>query len=242
MKNPQIKFLMLFVLVTLSGIGRQASAQTCYAEMLSETGTVLSAKKGQVSVRSSADQAVVKIAKTGGRAKTDVRVYVDGQLRPSDLNFANGNYTTDYRNLTLNNVQGKNIMVQVDNKSVGHTFSYAVKIEGETRSLIRPAGLQEDKVLVNQKKTYYTRATCGNRVRILMRETKSARSYGKIEISEQQANGSWTLLENYTAIGDKKIFIVDSDRPLKIEISYGGPWNIPGVAAYHYSINALSID
>jgi len=75
-----------------------------------------------------------------------------------------------------------------------------------------------------------------------MSETKPARSYGKIEISEQQNNGSWTLLENHTATGDQKIFVVDSDRPLKIEISYGGPWNIPGVAAYHYSINALSID
>ncbi|KPQ19235.1 MAG: hypothetical protein HLUCCX10_03410 [Algoriphagus marincola HL-49] len=242
MKNSLFKLLGLVAFVVLSGVVHQASAQTCFAEMLSETGNVLSAKKGQVSVRSSADQAIVKVAKTGGRAKTDVRVYVDGQLRPSNLNFANGNYTTDYRTLTLNNVQGKNIMVQVDNKSVGHTFSYSVKIEGETRSLMRPAGLQEDKVLVNQKKTYYTRATCGNRVRVLMRETKPARSYGKIEISEQQNNGSWTLLENHTATGDQKIFVVDSDRPLKIEISYGGPWNIPGVAAYHYSINALSID
>jgi len=78
MKNSLFKLLGLVAFVVLSGVVHQASAQTCFAEMLSETGNVLSAKKGQVSVRSSADQAIVKVAKTGGRAKTDVRVYVDG--------------------------------------------------------------------------------------------------------------------------------------------------------------------
>ena len=90
MKN-QTSILTILIVILLSIYSFNANAQTCNAVMLSETGTVLSAKKGQVSVMSSADKATVKIKKTSGRAKTDVRVYVDGNLVNSDLNFANGN-------------------------------------------------------------------------------------------------------------------------------------------------------
>jgi hypothetical protein len=238
MKN-QTTILTFLIVILFSINSFKANAQTCNAVMLSETGTVLSAKKGQVSVMSSADKATVKIKKTSGRAKTDVRVYVDGNLVNSDLNFANGNYTSGYRTKVLNNVNGKNIMVQIDNKSVGHTFGYEVIIEGETRSIMNPAGLQTGKVTYFAAiKSYITNTSCGNRTRVIVRRTKPGGA-GQIEIREQDASKNFTVLKhrvNLEAGDDRKIIDVNSKQKLKISIIQ------MGTATFDYTVNALSLN
>lgn len=169
------------------------NAQACTNSMLTETDTVLSAKKGQHSVYSSADKITNKIRKSGGRARTDVRVYVNRQLVNSNLDFSNGNYTSNYRTKTLNNVKGKNIMVQTDNKSVCHTFRDKLIIEGETRSLMKPAVVQRGKLIGPGRKSdsYTTHATCGNKVRVVFRRTggsgTSSHVMANLKISEKTA-------------------------------------------------------
>lgn len=238
MKN-QITILTFLIVILFSINSFKANAQTCNAVMLSETGTVLSAKKGQVSVMSSADKATVKIKKTSGRAKTDVRVYVDGNLVNSDLNFANGNYTSGYRTKVLNNVNGKNIMVQIDNKSVGHTFGYEVIIEGETRNIMNPPRLQTGKITYfNPVKHYKTKASCGNRTRVIVRRTKPGGA-GIIAIREQDASKNFTVLihaVHLEAGDDRKIIDVNSKKKLQISISQ------KGTATFDYTVNALSLN
>lgn len=226
------------------------NAQTCLLPMLTETGTVLSAKKGQHSVVASGDQVTVKIKKTSGRAKTDVRVYVEGQLVNSQLDFSNGNYTTDYRTKTLNNVQGKNIMVQIDNKSVGNKFGYKLVIEGHTRSLMKPnAVVQHDKISGpgNKEKFYYTRATCGNKVRVVFRRTGGSNTswslHAYLSIFEKDGFGWKELKQHNTSVTgnvNQKIFVVDSDKELQFKVShrFGTEWH----QRIEYSINALSIN
>jgi ribosomal protein S6E (S10) len=168
MKNLGKSISLMSTLILLLFAVETLQAQHCgMVTMYKSSGQVLSAKKGERSVNSTANRVQVKIRKTGGRAQTDVRVYVDGQLINTNLNFANGNYTSDWRTHLLTNVMGKNIMVQVDNRSVGHTFSYDIELEGNTNSLMFQGEPYDWSIGgSNNRRTLSMRQSCTGRAKI----------------------------------------------------------------------------
>jgi len=106
------------------------SAQT--STYINKTGKVLSLKKAKSTFKASKDQLTISVAKTGGKAETQVNIYVNNKFK-AKIEFDNGNYTRT-KTKTLNNVKNKNIKVEIVNQSVGNTFKYRLTCKGKNTS------------------------------------------------------------------------------------------------------------
>jgi hypothetical protein len=178
----------------------------------------------------------VKISKTGGRAETQVNIYVNNVMQPNPIEFDNGNYTRT-KTRTLNNVSGKQIKVQIVNQSVANTFKYGAKIEGKSSNITTSGDKSTGRLMGQTNKTIYTKASCTGKARIIVRRT-NGKARGNIRV--WQKNGSsWSLMNNHTYTfeknQDKKIFVVNSNKKLKVELR-----NVSVGNTLSYVMNALA--
>ncbi len=235
MKNLKVTLVVLFVSV----FAFQVNAQTCATTIKSKTGKVYSANPATITTTATSNQVTVKIRKTNGRAETQVNIYVDNVMQPNPIEYDNGTYIPPgWQTRTLNNVNGKQIKVKVVNQSVTNTFSYSLKIDGENRSVATTGGKVDGTLIGQQNKTIYTNGSCTPKTQIIVRR-RSGRARGNIRVWEKRANGSWAFLNQYTTTleqnDDKKIFVVNSNKQLKVELR-----NVSVVNTIGYRMNALA--
>lgn len=235
MKALKVTLVVLFV----SAFSMQVSAQTCSTTIKSKTGKVYSANPANITVTATSSQVTVKIKKTAGRAETQVNVYVDNVMQPNPIEYDNGTYIpSGWQTRTLNNVNGKQIKVKIVNQSVANTFSYSLKIVGESRSIATTGGKVDGTLVGQQNKTIYTNGSCTPKTQIIVRR-RSGRARGNIRVWEKRNNGTWAFLGQYTKTieqnEDKKIFVVNSNKKLKIELRNVSVGNTIG-----YRMNALA--
>ena len=130
------KVSILITVVALCATSFTTFAQTCSRELTSKTGTVYSANPGTMTTTATSDQVTIKIRKTGGRAETQVNVYVNNVMQSNPIEYDNGTYIpSGWQSRTLNNVNGKQIKVRIVNQSVGNTFKYQAKINGNSKNI-----------------------------------------------------------------------------------------------------------
>jgi len=212
----------------------------CPVTLANKTGEVFSVAPGIIQTRATSQRVTVKVKKTGGRAETQVNIYVDGVLRRAKkIEFDNGNYTTKYKVRELGNVQGKMIKVEIVNQSVANTFRYKAKIEGFSKSIVKGGGAPITGVVQGQvKKSIKTTGSCTGKTRVIVRR-QSGQARGTIRVFEKSGSGwSSTAIKSLTfeRNENKKIFIVNSNKELKIELKNISVGNMLG-----YKMNALAV-
>lgn len=212
----------------------------CSITLGNKTGEVFSVAPGILQARATSESVTVKVRKTGGRAETQVNIYVNGTLkRAKKIEFDNGNYTTQYKNRVLNNVKGKMIKVEIVNQSVANTFKYNAKILGFSKSIVKGGAAPIKGVLLGQiKKSIETTGSCTGKTRVIVRR-QSGQARGTIRVFEKSGAGwSSTAIKSLTfeRNENKKIFVINSNKRLKIELK-----NISVGNTFGYKMNALAI-
>lgn len=215
------------------------SFKGCDATLASKTGVVYSVNPGYITAKATSDKVKVMIKKTGGRAKTQVNIYVNGHMKENNtINFKNGNYTTGYKPVILNGVKGKNIKVEIVNQSVGNTFSYTGKILGKRKSVM-PNATPVNGTLIGQGfRIVETIPSCTGKTKIIIRR-KGGNARGTVRILERGSNGQYNkVLKSVTFEKNekKKEFIINSNKKLKIELK-----NISIGNMFKYKINAYAV-
>ncbi|KAA3620312.1 MAG: hypothetical protein DWP94_12840 [Flavobacterium sp.] len=206
--------------------------------MTSKTGTVYSANPGTLTTTATSNQVTIRIKKTGGRAETQVNVYVNNVMQSNPIEYDNGTYIpSGWQTRTLNGVNGKQIKVKIVNQSVANTFKYEAKIQGNSNNVTTTGNKVSGRLLGQTNKTIYTNPSCTGKARIIVRRT-DGRARGNIRVWEKRGT-SWVLLNNHTYTfeqrQDKKIFVVNSNRKLKVELR-----NVSVGNKLHYIMNALA--
>ena len=195
------------------------STAACPVRINGKKGKVYSVAPGIFKTLSRYEDVNVRLKKTGGKARAQVNIYVNGHLTKK-IKFDNGDYTTDYKTRKLTNVKGKNIKVEIVNQSVGNTFSYDLKLEGMRNALIsRPTSISG--LLFNGRNNpINTRSagSCTGKAKIVFHRSngfanvtinvyeKQGRTYSSSPIRVMQINGNES----------DKTFTVNSSKPLKI--------------------------
>lgn len=222
-----------------SSSSSSSSFKGCSTTLANKTGEVYSVAPGILQARATSASVTVKLKKTGGRAETQVNIYVDGVLkREQKMEFDNGRFTTQYKLRNLENVQGKMIKVEIVNQSTANTFKYNAKIVGFSKSLVKGGGGPITGVLQGQiKKSLKTNRSCTGKTRVIVRR-QSGRARATIRVFERTASGWSSAIKSVTFERNetKKIFVVNSTRSLKIELKNISVGNMLG-----YKMNALAI-
>ncbi|MEL6671725.1 MAG: hypothetical protein AAFR61_06020 [Bacteroidota bacterium] len=161
------KSLSLFLLIAfMSTVSTAFAGINCTKTYTNRTGTVYAGGPAKTTIRPTGNSITVKVKKTDGRAQTIVNIYVNNQ-RKSFIEFNNGNYTTEYRSRTVNNVKGKSVRVEIVNQSVGNKFSYRLNITGVTDAL----GSANGNLAGQGQKTVIYDKPCKNKIRINVTRT-----------------------------------------------------------------------
>ncbi len=235
-------FKISFVLFMVTAFSFTLNAQTCNRLLKSKTGKVYSVNPGVVTVVAPDNQVEIKFRKTGGRAETQVNIYINNVQQPTQkIEYDNGPHIpSGWQRRTLNNVKGKTIKVQIVNQSAANTFDYELKIEGPSKNLTQDNRKYTGTLMGQMNKTMYTKASCTGKTRIIVRRT-GGNARATIRVWEKRANGSWRRLTNFDQTferdqpGNKKIFKVNSNKPLKVELR-----NISVGNKFKYILNALA--
>ena len=74
------KVSILIAVLALCAMPFTTIAQTCSRTLTSKSGTVYSANPGTLTTTATSDQVTIRIKKTGGRAETQVNVYVNNVI------------------------------------------------------------------------------------------------------------------------------------------------------------------
>ncbi len=218
-----------------------ANGQTCNRLLKSKTGKVYSVSPGVVSVVAPDNSITVKIRKTAGRAETQVNFYIDNVQQPSKkIEYDNGPHIpSGWQSRTLTGVKNKTVKVEIVNQSVGNTFSYELKMTGPSKNLTRDNRKYTGTLMGQMNKTMYTKSSCTGKARIIVRRT-GGNARATIRVWEKRSNGSWRSLNNFSQTfeknqrGNKKIFVVNSNKELKVELR-----NISVGNRFEYILNAL---
>jgi len=244
MKSPNkvVKLLSAsFILLGLLIISNDLLAVdvTCSATLKEKTGSVRAGIPAKIKVTPTSNSVTIKIKKTGGRAATQVSFYVNNTMRVHKTEqYVNGNYSEDeYRSITLGNVQNKEVRVEVVNQSVTNRFLYTMKIDGQTNVLSSTGGKLQGTLAPQQNKTIFSNASCTNTTRMIVRR-RGGTARANIRVWEQLNNGTWRRMDQHTKTlekdQDKKIFVVNSSNPLKLELR-----NVSVGNRLTYTLNAV---
>ena len=127
-KNIQVKIVNQSVTNTfkykLLCTGDQPAGSLCPKVIEKFSGTVYSVRPRAFTLKPQCNDLLLKVAKTGGKAETQVNVYVNGRFQHAHkLEFDNGNGTRT-RTTTLRNVKGRTVKVEIVNQSATNTFKY----------------------------------------------------------------------------------------------------------------------
>lgn len=195
----QIKMMIMLLIITF-----QVSAQTCKSTLIEKTGSVLSAAPGIVKITSKSNDIVVSVLKTGGKAETQINIYVDGQIK-SKIEFDNGNYTSNNvpKTRNINGVKGKEIKIEIVNQSVANKFDYNVKIEGSIKSLMPNDEIETGNLLFNTKKTVLVNGSCTLKTKLTIKRV------------DGNARATITIYKRYNQ--DKKFEISHTFEPHETE-------------------------
>jgi len=245
MKPLKTNQIMKFTKVTLVAFmavafSMSVNAQTCSTILKSKTGTVYSANPSTTRVTATSNEVQVKVKKTGGRAETQVNIYINNVFQQSKkIEYDNGNYSeNNYRTRTLTGVKGKVIKVVIVNQSVANTFRYKLKINGKKKTIASTGGLVDGVLIGQTNKTIYTNGSCTPKTRIIVRR-RSGIARGNIRVWEKRSNGTWRRLDQYNQTLERnqsvKNFVVNSRKKLKIELRNVSVGNTLG-----YRMNALA--
>ena len=229
---------ILITLIALCAAPFTTSAQTCSTTLTSKSGTVYSANPANITTTATSNQVTIKVRKTGGRAETQVNVYVNNVMQSNPIEYDNGTYIpSGWQTRTLNNVNGKQIKVKIVNQSVANTFKYEAKIDGKSSNITTTGDKVTGRLMGQTNKTIYTKASCTGKARIIVRRT-DGKARGNIRVWQKVGN-SWSLMNNHTYTfeknQDKKIFVVNSNKRLKVELR-----NVSVGNTISYVMNALA--
>ncbi len=232
------KVSIIITLLALCAMPFATSAQTCSTVLQSKNGTVYSANPATITATATSNQVTIRVKKTGGRAETQVNVYVNNVMQPNPIEYDNGTYIpSGWQTRTLNNVNGKQIKIKIVNQSVANTFKYSAKIEGKSNNITTTGDKSTGRLLGQTNKTIYTKASCTGKARIIVRRT-NGNARGNIRVWRKNGS-SWTLMNNHTYTleknQDKKIFVVNSNQQLKVELR-----NVSVGNTISYVMNALA--
>ena len=244
MKSPKRVLKLLSASLVLLGLlvtsnDLIAMDGSCSTTLKEKTGTVRAAVPARIKVTPTSNSVTIKIKKTGGRAATQVSFYVNNTMRVQKTEqYVNGNFTeSQYRTITLNNVQNKEVKVEVVNQSVGNKFMYSMKIDGESNVLSSTGSKLQGTLVPQQNKTIFSNASCTNQTRMIVRRN-GGKARANIRVWEQLSNGTWRRMDQHTKTlekdQDKKIFIVNSSNPLKLELR-----NVSAANRLTYTLNAV---
>jgi hypothetical protein len=169
----KVSLVIIGLLLSCQALGK--SRATSEIKYLEKTGTVNSVKRSTTTFKSTTDWVTISLSKTGGRAHTIVQIYANNLLKET-LEFTAGN-SLPGKTYTLTDARGKNIKIEMINKSVANTFQYALKCTGQnTCRQNETAGTVEG----GQSKIYdYTPQCKGTTVRITR---TGGRAAGRAEI------------------------------------------------------------
>lgn len=104
--------------------------------LLNTSGKVYSIQQGKKTSKfSNTTKVEVRIEKTGGKAKTEVKiciwtpgVHLGTTTVKKTYTFENGNYKRT-KTFKVFKAKDKKVIVYIDNKSVGNTFSYKLRVD-----------------------------------------------------------------------------------------------------------------
>ncbi len=211
----------------------------CNQKLVEKNGEVFSVAPKILTIRAASNKVTVSVRKTGGRAATQVNIYVNNVLRQGQrITFPNGRDTTPYRIEEITGVRGKTVKVEIVNQSVGSTFRYSAKIVGKTKSLMPRLKVATGTLVGQGFKNIVTKKSCTNKTKIVIKRT-GGKARATIRIFEKTTNGNYTnLLESITFEKGqtKKEFIMNSRKKLKVELK-----NISVGKTIKYRINAVAI-
>jgi len=204
------KVSILIAVLALCAMPFTTIAQTCSRTLTSKSGTVYSANPGTLTTTATSDQVTIRIKKTGGRAETQVNVYVNNVMQSNPIEYDNGTYIpSGWQTRTLNGVNGKQIKVKIVNQSVANTFKYDAKIQGNSNNVTTTGSKVSGRLLGQTNKTIYTNPSCTGKARIIVRRT-DGNARGNIRVWEKNGS-SWNLLNNHSYTfeknQDKKILL-----------------------------------
>lgn len=211
----------------------------CDRSLTKKSGEVFSVAPGILTTIATSNKVTISVKKTGGRAETQVNIYVNNVLKHNKkIEFDNGAYTTAYKNRILTGVKGKNIKVEIVNQSVANSFKYTAKITGKVKSLMKDRKFATGTLVGQGFKNVITKKSCTGKTKIIIRRM-GGNARGTIRVFEQKSNGSFTKLlksETFEKNDSKKEFIINSNKKLKIELK-----NISVGNMLKYRINAKAI-
>ncbi len=224
---------------TTTSNSSNANFKGCMQALTKKSGEVFSLAPGILTVRATSNAVTVSIKKTGGRAETQVNIYVNNVLRQNQvIEFNNGSYTTPYKSKLIRGVKGKIIKVEIVNQSVANSFRYTAKITGKTKSLVKELKPATGMLIGQGFKNVYTLNSCSGKTKIIIRRT-AGQARATIRIFEKKSNGNYTKqLKSVTFEKGKKIkvFTINSTKKLKVELK-----NISVANTITYKINAVAI-
>ena len=113
---------LLVAFSTLSFTYSNENTEDANILLIDTRGTVLSAYPAVITFNSKTTKTRIKLIKTGGRAKTEVKVYYNDVYR-GKMNFSNGN-SRPTKFITITNPRNAKIKVIISNHSMTNTFKY----------------------------------------------------------------------------------------------------------------------
>lgn len=143
---------------TQSEEGSPVSSTITY---VNKTGKVYSANPGSSKFTATTDEVTIKVSKTGGKAETQVSVYVNGVFTKK-IEFDNGRYTST-KTKTISGVRNKEVKVKIVNQSLANTFSYRLVCTGvETNVCPKVLENYNGTVYAGGPKRFTLTPKCGN--------------------------------------------------------------------------------
>jgi len=206
----------------------------CERVLAEKSGIVYSLAPGQLKTVARSRQVTVEVKKTGGRAKTIVNVYADGNLRKTIV-FENGNYSKTESRI-LSDVKYKKIKIEIVNQSVGNTFKYTAKIIGKSYYLFPKNVMYKRGVVGGQgSKTITLKKSCTGKTKITIQRTEGkALAAISIYYKPGMPDKKDVVIPGHD--GFKRELIINSNKEIRIVIA-----NSSVLDRFGYSITAEAI-
>ena len=188
MKTSNNRQALLFVFIAIfffSLPGLNAQECTVLIPQTNKTGNVHPAKNAVITYRPRGrsisapmvDKTIVKVKKTGGMARGEVKIYANNQLKYT-VNFANGNSPTAWISRTLQGVSPNQVKVTINNKSAGFNLKYAINFSKVYSNLLR-GEYYDMEIAPNMGEEQMITASTSCTRKIELRVSKQRGTYGR---------------------------------------------------------------
>lgn len=208
----------------------------CSSNLAYKKGEVFSVAPGIITAIPTSDKVTVSVKKTGGRAETQVNIYVNNVFKKK-IEFDNGNTTSGYKNRVLTGVKNKMIKVEIVNQSVANTFKYTAKIVGKRKTTMKDGKVAKGTLIGQGFKKAYALKSCTGKTRVVVRR-KSGIARATIRVFEKVGNTYSHQVESVTFERNETVkkIVINSDKKLKVELKNVSVGNL-----IEYKINTIAI-